>query len=104
MLLRRLASPSRTILFHSSLRAFASIPEPVRLRLPEDDVTGVVSRSIPKWYKQEGDQIKPGEPLCEVDAGDVVYDFNSPVQGWLVKITAKPGSSDLKGGEVIAYY
>lgn len=78
-------------------------PEPVRVRLPEDDISGVYSRSIPQWFKKEGDPVKMGEALCEVDAGDVLYDFNSPVSGWLVRITAKEGSSDLKGGEVIAY-
>ena len=72
-------------------------PEPVRVRLPENDAQGVHPRSIPKWFKKEGDEVKSGEPLCEVDAGDVVYDFNSPVSGWVVRITAKEGSVDLKG-------
>lgn len=78
-------------------------PEPVRVRLPEDDNAGGVLRSIVKWYKKEGEVVKAGEPICEVDASDVIYEFNSPVGGWLVRITAKEGSSDLKGGEVIAY-
>jgi len=77
--------------------AMPARPEPVRIRLPEDDTMGGTLRSIPKWFKQEGEQVKAGEPLCEVDAGDVVYDFNAPVSGWMVRITAKEGSIDLKG-------
>jgi hypothetical protein len=76
-------------------RTFAT--EPVRIRLPEDDAAQARLRSITKWFKKEGDEIKIGEPLCEVDAGEVVYDFNSPISGFVVRITAKEGSSDLKG-------
>ena len=72
------------------------------MRLPEDDAPGLKLRSIPKWFKKEGDKVKSGEPLCEVDAGDVVYDFNSPVSGFIVRITAKEGSVDLKG-ELLYY-
>jgi hypothetical protein len=77
--------------------------EPVRLRLPEDDATAGTQRGITKWFKEEGQQVRTGEAVCEVDSGDVVYDFVSPVNGFLVKITANAGAVDLKGGEVIAF-
>jgi hypothetical protein len=102
-LLKQQYQPRKEII-NSYLRHFATPPrvEPVRIRLPEDDSPGLV-RSIPKWYKKDGEQVQVGDPLCEVDAGDVLYDFNSPVSGWLVRILAKEGSKDLKGGEVIAF-
>ena len=93
---RMLAQPQPRLVV---LRPFSlpARPEPVRVRLPEDDTQGVKPRSIPKWFKKEGEAVNAGDPLCEVDAGDVVYDFNSPVKGILVRITAKEGSVDLKG-------
>jgi len=97
---KRLAASSKPIsLAPAFTRGFAtpSKPEPVRIRLPEDDTQGLKPRSINKWFKKEGDTVKSGEPLCEVDAGDVVYDFNSPVAGFVVRITAKEGSIDVKG-------
>ena len=77
--------------------------EPVRLRLPEDEATAGTQRAITRWFKKEGDEVKSGEALCEVDSGEVVYDYVSPVNGFVVKITALAGSTDLKGGEVIAF-
>jgi hypothetical protein len=96
---------ARSVLRRSLVRFASSLPppaEPVRLRLPDDGFP-LLRRSIPKWFKKEGDTIKSGEPLCEVDTGDVVYDFNSPVAGFLVRITAQEGTTDLKAGEIIAY-
>jgi hypothetical protein len=95
---QRAAPSSSSLLLR---RTFAT--EPVRLRLPEDEATAGTQRGITKWFKDEGQSIKAGEAVCEVDAGDVVYDFVSPVDGILIKITAHPGSIDLKGGEVIAF-
>ncbi|KAH9258148.1 hypothetical protein BASA81_003711 [Batrachochytrium salamandrivorans] len=78
-------------------------PEPIRIRLPEDDEMTTLVRSIPKWFKKEGDEVKAGEALCEVDTGEVVFDLQSPVGGYVVRITAHEGSKDLKSGEVVAY-
>lgn len=60
-------------------------------------------RSIPKWFVKEGDAVKAGEALCEVDTGEVVFDLQSPVGGFVVRITAHEGSKNLKSGEVVAY-
>ena len=79
----------------------ASTAEPVRIRLPEDD--NAVTKKVVEWYKKDGDTVKQGEALCEIDAGDVTYDYIAPISGILVRITAQAGSTDLKGGEVIAF-
>lgn len=78
-------------------------PEPIRIRLPEDEEMTALVRSIPKWFKKEGDEVKAGEALCEVDTGEVVFDLQSPVGGYVVRITAHEGSKNLKSGEVVAY-
>lgn len=62
-----------------------------------------LNRSIREWFKKEGETVESGDALCEVDAGDVVYDFAAPVKGIIVRITARKGATDLKGGEVIGY-
>lgn len=48
---------------------------------------GVVSH----WYKKEGDVVKRGEPLLEVDSEKVVYDVEAQTDGVLRKILASEG-------------
>ena len=48
---------------------------------------GVVSH----WYKEEGDAVKRGEPLLEVDSEKVVYDVEAQTDGVLRKILASEG-------------
>ena len=43
---------------------------------------------VVKWLKHEGDKIKQGEPLVELETEKVSYELESPYAGVLLKILA----------------
>ena len=42
--------------------------------------------TIQKWFKAEGDAIKAGEPLFEVETEKVLYEVESPANGTVAKL------------------
>ena len=42
--------------------------------------------TIQKWFKNEGEAIKAGEPLFEVETEKVLYEVESPVAGTVAKL------------------
>ncbi len=57
---------------------------------------------ITKWYKKEGDPVKEGEPLFEVESEKITNDVPSPGTGFLKKIVVPEGEEQAVG-EVVAY-
>lgn len=61
---------------------------------PGETITeGVVIR----WIKKEGDMIKEKEPVVELETAKAVYDFESPLEGKLVKILVQPNETQQVG-------
>ncbi len=56
--------------------------------------------SIVKWHKKEGDQVKSGDVLCEVETDKATMDYESTQEGTLLKIVRGEGSAS-KVGEAI---
>jgi len=48
--------------------------------------------NVVRWLKQEGDRIKQGEPVVELETEKVNYELDSPVEGVLLKIIARETS------------
>ena len=46
---------------------------------------------ITKWLKEEGDQIKKGEPIVEIDIEKIVTEITAPESGILLKKIAQEG-------------
>ncbi len=46
---------------------------------------------VVKWLKSEGDPVKKGQPICEVETEKVVFEVESPVDGVLLKIIIPDG-------------
>ncbi len=46
---------------------------------------------VVKWLKAEGDTVKKGEPVCEVETEKVVFEVESPADGVLLKIVVPEG-------------
>jgi len=46
---------------------------------------------VVKWLKAEGDTVKKGEPICEVETEKVVFEVESPADGILLKIIVPDG-------------
>lgn len=57
--------------------------------------------TIAAWKFKEGDQVKKGSVLCEVETDKAVMDYESSSAGVLLKITAPAGSS-VSVGDLIA--
>jgi len=56
---------------------------------------------IAKWYKKEGENVRQGEPLLEVETAKVVNEIEAPASGTLYKIMASEGS-EVPVGELVA--
>ncbi len=57
--------------------------------------------TIVEWRKQEGDPVKPGEVLFEVDSDKAIVEVDAFVEGTLVKIL-KPAGSAVMPQDVVA--
>ncbi len=57
--------------------------------------------TIASWKYAEGDAIKKGSVLCEVETDKAVMDYEAPVGGTLLKIT-RPAGSKAAVGDLIA--
>jgi pyruvate dehydrogenase E2 component (dihydrolipoamide acetyltransferase) len=44
---------------------------------------------VSRWLKKEGDKIKLGDPLVELETEKINYELESPYEGVLLKILAK---------------
>ena len=75
---------------HNVLPSTGSKKRPQILALPKlsDTMTeGVIVR----WLKQEGDVIKAGMPLLEIETDKASMEFESPYQGILLKVLVQAG-------------
>lgn len=62
----------------------------------------VESCLILEWKKKEGDQVKTGDILCEVETDKATFEVEAPADGVLIKIT-RPQGSDVPVLTPIAY-
>lgn len=61
----------------------------VRVIMPKMGLT-MTNGKIVRWLKNEGDQVKKGEPLLEIKTEKIVTEVESPGEGILVKIFNQP--------------
>jgi pyruvate dehydrogenase E2 component (dihydrolipoamide acetyltransferase) len=60
------------------------------------------SGTIVQWLKAEGDQVRQGEPVAEIQTDKITVELEAPATGTLVDISARPGD-EVPVGEVIAH-
>jgi pyruvate/2-oxoglutarate dehydrogenase complex dihydrolipoamide acyltransferase (E2) component len=54
--------------------------------------------NVVRWLKNEGDQLKQGEPVVELETEKVSYELDSPTEGVLLKIVERePAEVDVGG-------
>jgi pyruvate/2-oxoglutarate dehydrogenase complex dihydrolipoamide acyltransferase (E2) component len=53
---------------------------------------------VVRWLKHEGDQVRSGEPLVELETEKISYELESPVAGTLVKLLA-PEAAEVPVGD-----
>jgi pyruvate dehydrogenase E2 component (dihydrolipoamide acetyltransferase) len=62
---------------------------------------GMESGNITKWLKAEGDAVKKGEPLYELDTDKVTQEVEAPFEGVLLRIAVNEGEAPV--GAVVAF-
>lgn len=58
--------------------------------------------NIAKWMKKEGDSIKPGDILAQIETDKATVDFEMQEEGYIAKLLFPEGAKDVKLGEVVA--
>ena len=71
------------------------------IKMPDMGTT-VDEIKLVKWLKQEGDEVKRGEFLCEVETDKATTELESVAKGVLLKQVV-PEGTDIQVGTVIAY-
>jgi pyruvate/2-oxoglutarate dehydrogenase complex dihydrolipoamide acyltransferase (E2) component len=62
---------------------------------------GMEAGTITKWLKAEGDQVKKGDPLYELDTDKVTQEVEAEASGVLIKIAVSEGEVEV--GKTIAF-
>ena len=62
---------------------------------------GMESGTIVRWLKSEGDQVKKGEPLYELDTDKVTQEVEAEASGVLLKIAVAEG--EVPVGKTVAF-
>jgi pyruvate dehydrogenase E2 component (dihydrolipoamide acetyltransferase) len=53
---------------------------------------------VVRWLKREGDEVKRGEPLVELETEKVSFELESPAAGTLLKVLAHEAAEVPVGG------
>jgi len=49
--------------------------------------------NVVRWFKREGDTVKRGDAVVELETEKVNYELDSPAEGVLLKILANEGDA-----------
>lgn len=73
----------------------------VTVAMPQITMT-MLEGVIVSWHKREGDSVKEGEPLVEIETDKVVQTLNASVTGVLLRLMAKEGDTVAVGKPICA--
>ena len=59
--------------------------DPIKVNMPSLSPT-MEAGTIVKWHKKEGDQVAPGDMLCEIQTDKAVVSLDTEEEGILAKI------------------
>ncbi|DAZ97163.1 TPA: LOW QUALITY PROTEIN: hypothetical protein N0F65_004013 [Lagenidium giganteum] len=94
------AAACRQLNLVPAARSFSSLPDHEVVGLPALSPT-METGTIAKWRKQEGELIKAGDIICEVETDKAVVDFEAQDDYYLAKILKPEGTADIQVGEPI---
>lgn len=83
------------------LRKFADLPPHTKLGMPSLSPT-MTTGTIVKWLKKEGEKVKAGESMFEVETDKATVAFEVQDDVFLAKIIAQAGSAPLPLGSPVA--
>ena len=68
------------------------------LKVPKAGGIPTTKASVLRWLKREGDALRPGDPVVELETEKVSYELESPMDGILLKIIAQENAQVPVGG------
>jgi phosphotransferase system IIA component len=87
--------PTRSDLTLDPRKGFAIL---TNLLVPKTGGMNTTKVNVIRWLKQEGDALKQGEPVVELETEKVNYELDSPVTGVLLKIITREPAEVPVGG------
>ena len=74
---------------------------PIKVLMPALSPT-MTSGNLTKWVKKEGDKVRPGDVIAEIETDKATMEVESVDEGILVKITVEAGAQNIPVGSLIA--
>ncbi|CAK85213.1 unnamed protein product (macronuclear) [Paramecium tetraurelia] len=78
-----------------------ALPKHSKLGLPALSPT-MEKGNLMKWLVKEGDQISPGDVICEIETDKATVGFEVQEEGYIAKLMVPAGSKDIKLGTILA--
>lgn len=69
-----------------------------QLVVPKTGGMNTTKATVVQWLKKEGDVLKQGDPVVELETEKVNYELDSPVEGVLLKIVTREPTEVPVGG------
>ncbi|KDO26179.1 hypothetical protein SPRG_08540 [Saprolegnia parasitica CBS 223.65] len=102
MFLRRGSAPMASLLGRRWCHA-SKLPNHIKFRLMDIEFTQVMEGSkLVKWYKQEGQKVGPGGPLCDIETPELIFGMETDDAGYLAKIFVPAGAENVRPNQVLA--
>lgn len=89
----------RNVLFTPLSFAHLADPPHTRLGMPALSPT-MTHGNVGAWVKKEGDSIKPGDALCEIETDKATMTLDASEEGFLARIVVPPKTKDVPLGKV----
>ena len=74
---------------------------PIELKMPALSPT-MEEGTLAKWLVKEGDEVKSGDILAEIETDKATMEFEAVDEGTISKIVVPEGTDEVKVGAVIA--
>lgn len=72
------------------------------VRVPKTGGIPTTKVLVVKWFKRNGQKVRQGEPLVELQTDKVNYELDSPAEGVLLEIVAKE-DTEVPVGDILCH-
>src|ERR1700740_585556 len=84
-----------------SARTIGFLTMPVNILMPALSPT-MEKGNLAKWLKKEGDKIKPGDVIAEIETDKATMEYEAVDEGTLAKIVVPEGAADIPVNQLSA--
>src|SRR5215831_17069175 len=74
---------------------------PINILMPALSPT-MEKGNLAKWLKKEGDKVKPGDVIAEIETDKATMEYEAVDEGTLAKIVVPEGAADVPVNQLIA--